>query len=229
MNIILLDKESDRITLVVSALASAGHACRPIAHPDDLAVTLSRERCDMLIIDWQATLGRGMEMVKSIRSEQPPELPILLLTARGYEDDITTALETGADDYLLKPLRRPELLFRISVSLKRAYPESSRREQLEFGPYSFEAVSGRLALDGQTIEVTHKEFALALLLFRNLGRPLSRAYIMEAVWPDDAGLSSRTLDTHISRVRSKLRLRPEQGFRLAPVYSYGYQLEQLPR
>jgi DNA-binding response OmpR family regulator len=90
-------------------------------------------------------------------------------------------------------------------------------------------MSGRLMLDGQSIEVTHKEFALALLLFRHLGRPLSRAYIMEAVWSDDAGLSSRTLDTHISRVRSKLRLRPEQGFRLAPVYSYGYQLEQLPR
>lgn len=229
MNIILMDKESDRVELIVSALATAGHTCLQIAHVDELPARLSRERCDMLIIDWQTTLGRGMEVVKSLRSEQPPELPILLLTARGYEDDIAAALEAGADDYMLKPLRRAELVFRISISLKRAYPESSRREQVEFGPYSFETVSGRLALDGQAIEVTHKEFALALLLFRNLGRPLSRAYIMEAVWPDDAGLSSRTLDTHISRVRSKLRLRPEQGFRLAPVYSYGYQLEQLPR
>lgn len=229
MNIILLDKESDRIELIVSALSSAGHTCLQITHPDELSVPLSRERCDMLIIDWQATPGRGMEMVKSLRSEQPPELPILLLTARGYEDDIVAAIAAGATDYLLKPLRRAELLFRISVSLKRAYPESSRREQLEFGAYSFDTMSGRLALDGHAIEVTHKEFALALLLFRNLGRPLSRAYIMEAVWPDDAGLSSRTLDTHISRVRNKLRLRPEQGFRLAPVYSYGYQLEQLSR
>ena len=228
MNIVLLDNESDRIESVTSALASAGHTCLQIANMDELPARLSHERCDMLIIDWQTTQGRGVGMVKSLRSELSPELPILLLTARGEEDDIAAALEAGADDYLLKPLRRAELVFRTLISLKRAYPESSRREQFEFGPYSFETMSGRLALDGQAIEVTHKEFALAFLLFRNLGRPLSRAYIMEAVWPNDAGLSSRTLDTHVSRVRNKLGLRPEQGFRLAPVYSYGYQLEQLP-
>ncbi|MFN5354833.1 MAG: helix-turn-helix domain-containing protein, partial [Burkholderiaceae bacterium] len=77
------------------------------------------------------------------------------------------------------------------------------------------------------IVLTRKEFLLALLFFRHLGRPLSRATIHEAVWPKVAELNSRSLDTHISRVRSKLALRPENGYRLAPVYSYGYQLEGL--
>jgi DNA-binding response OmpR family regulator len=83
-------------------------------------------------------------------------------------------------------------------------------------------------VNGQSVELTQKEFDLALLFFRNIGRPLSRAYIREAVWASDAEIASRTMDTHVSRVRSKLLLRPENGFRLAPVYSYGYRLEQLP-
>jgi len=77
------------------------------------------------------------------------------------------------------------------------------------------------------LDVTHKEFALALLFFRNMGRPLSRAYIHEAVWQRDTALPSRTMDTHVSRVRNKLQLKPEHGYRLVPVYSYGYRLEKL--
>jgi DNA-binding response OmpR family regulator len=100
-------------------------------------------------------------------------------------------------------------------------------EQLQFGPYVFETRPGRLLMDGAVIEVTHKEFYLALLFFRNIGRPLSRAYIHEAVWIRETALPSRTMDTHVSRVRNKLQLRPENGFRLVPVYSYGYRLEKL--
>ena len=100
-------------------------------------------------------------------------------------------------------------------------------EHLEFGQYVFETRSARLTIAGELVELTQKEFDLALLLFRNLGRPLSRAYILEAVWSRDIEIPSRTMDTHISRVRSKLHLRPENGFRLAPVYSYGYRLEQM--
>jgi DNA-binding response OmpR family regulator len=101
-------------------------------------------------------------------------------------------------------------------------------EEIRFGNYVFESRSGRLTMAGTHIQVTQKEFELALLFFRNLGRPLSRAYILEAVWASEVEIPSRTMDTHVSRVRSKLQLRPENGFRLAPVYSYGYRLEQIP-
>ncbi|MEG0884449.1 MAG: winged helix-turn-helix domain-containing protein, partial [Janthinobacterium sp.] len=100
-------------------------------------------------------------------------------------------------------------------------------EYLQFGHYTFETRPDRLLRDGEVLDVTHKEFALALLFFRNLGRPLSRAYIHEAVWQRDTALPSRTMDTHVSRVRNKLQLKPEHGYRLVPVYSYGYRLEKL--
>jgi DNA-binding response OmpR family regulator len=87
--------------------------------------------------------------------------------------------------------------------------------------------TGRLTMNGTQVDLTQKEFDLALLFFRNLGRPLSRAYILEAVWARDIEIPSRTMDTHVSRIRTKLQLRPDNGFRLAPVYSYGYRLEQI--
>jgi DNA-binding response OmpR family regulator len=80
---------------------------------------------------------------------------------------------------------------------------------------------------GSTVNLTQKEFDLALLFFRHLGRPLSRAFIRESIWMQEADVPSRTVDTHVSRVRSKLRLRPENGFRLLPVYNFGYRLEQI--
>jgi DNA-binding response OmpR family regulator len=127
---------------------------------------------------------------------------------------------------MIKPIRSGELVARVNALLRRAYPAQTAEEYLQFGPYKFELRAGRLHHNENFVEMTQKEFDLALLLFKNLGRPLSRAYILEAVWSRDIDVPSRTMDTHISRVRSKLALRPENGYRLAPVYSYGYRLEQ---
>jgi DNA-binding response OmpR family regulator len=91
----------------------------------------------------------------------------------------------------------------------------------------FDIGCSRLLSNGSALELTQKEFALALLFFRNIGRPLSRAYIHDEVWVRDSSVPSRTLDTHVSRVRNKLQLKLENGYRLAPVYSYGYLLEKL--
>ncbi len=152
---------------------------------------------------------------------------MLLLTGRALEQELAKILAGGCCDYLVKPLRRSELLMRVRVLFVRAHPAVANTPTLDFGPYAFDIRGARLTLHGESVALTQKEFDLALLFFRNLGRPLSRATILEAVWPQDAEFSSRSMDTHVSRVRSKLGLRPANGFRLAPVYSYGYCLEQL--
>lgn len=84
-----------------------------------------------------------------------------------------------------------------------------------------------MTVAGEQIELTDKEFDLSMFLFRNLGRLISRGHMLEAVWGRNPNLATRTVDTHISRVRSKLGLRPENGFRLTPTYNYGYRLERL--
>ena len=106
-------------------------------------------------------------------------------------------------------------------------PSAKPEDRHVFGPYLFDMHAGQVNLSGEVIRLTEKEFRLALLLFRHMGKPLSRAFILESVWPENAEFSSRSMDTHVSRVRTKLGLQPARGFRLAPVYSYGYRLEQI--
>jgi DNA-binding response OmpR family regulator len=223
----VLENHIGQRDMICQVLASAGHTCLPYQSGNEILSQLRRENVDLLILNWQLPDLSGMQVLHWIREKLPDNFPVLLVTGRSGEDDIVAAWAAGANDYMITPIRRGELVVRVQALLRCAYPNRSPVEQIQFGRYIFEAHSGRLSRDGDPIEVTQKEFSLALLFFRNLGRPLSRAFILESVWTRDVDIPSRTMDTHVSRVRSKLQLRPENGFRLAPVYSYGYRLEQI--
>jgi len=226
MRIAVLDNDPDQAKAICEVLASAGHAAQTIPNGKAFLDHISRESIAMLVMHWHLPDQQALDVLRTVRSILPPTLPILLIVERTNEDDIAAALNAGADDYQLKPLRRAELALRVKTLLKRAYPEH-QAETEQFGNYAFEPASNQLRLAGGPIDLTQKEFTLALLFFRNLGRPLSRAYIQEKIWPSETDIPSRTLDTHVSRVRNKLGLKPENGFKLSPVYSYGYRLEQL--
>lgn len=227
MKIAVLDNDRSQADLICQVLTAAGHACQAYGSGKELLAQLRKDNCDMLILEWQVADMAAADLVRRARDKLPDEAPVLFMTNSAGEDDIVDGLDAGASDYMLKPLRRSELVTRTQALLRRAYPAQNGAEQLQFGRYVFETRPGRLLRDGIVLDVTHKEFYLALLFFRNIGRPLSRAYIHEAVWVRETELPSRTMDTHVSRVRNKLQLKPENGFRLVPVYSYGYRLEKL--
>ena len=227
MRIAVLDNDRSQADLICQVLSSAGHACQSFDNAKEFLGQLRKDNFDMLILDWQVADLSGVEVMRRAKEKMPANTPIMFLTSSSAEDDIVAGIGAGADDYMIKPLRRGEMVARVQALLRRAYPAQNGAEQLQFGPYVFETRPGRLLMDGVVIEVTHKEFYLALLFFRNIGRPLSRAYIHEAVWIRETAVPSRTMDTHVSRMRNKLQLKPENGFRLVPVYSYGYRLEKL--
>ncbi len=227
MRIAVLDSDHNQAVLICQVLTAAGHSCQSFGSAKDMLAQLRKDNTDMLILDWQAADLPGAEVLRRAKEKLSAQTPVMFLTNSSAEDDIVSGIAAGADDYLIKPLRRGELVARVQALLRRAYPTQSGAEQLQFGPYVFETRPGRLLMDGAVIDVTHKEFYLALLFFRNIGRPLSRAYIHESVWIRETAVPSRTMDTHVSRVRNKLHLKPENGFRLVPVYSYGYRLEKL--
>ena len=227
MRIAVLDNDRSQADLICQVLSSAGHTCQTFDSGKEMLAQLRKDSFDMLILDWQLGDMGGADVLRRAKEKMSATTPMMFITNSSAEDDIVAGVSAGADDYMIKPLRRGELVARGQALLRRAYPTQNGAEQLQFGPYIFETRPGRLSMDGAVIEVTHKEFYLALLFFRNIGRPLSRAYIHEAVWIRETAVPSRTMDTHVSRVRNKLQLRPENGFRLVPVYSYGYRLEKL--
>lgn len=227
MRIAILGGERSELDALCKILAASNHACHAFGKGKELLQHLRRDGCELLILDCQLADANNAEALSWVKANLTPVPPVLFVAAHSCEDDIVAAVEAGADDYIVKPIRRNELVVRVNALLRIAYPAQHLSELVRLGRYQFETRARRLVVDGRLIKLTQKEFDLALLLFRNAGRPLSRATLQEAVWGGDGDLPSRTLDTHVSRVRNKLALRPENGFRLAPVYSYGYLLEQV--
>ncbi|MNV63247.1 Sensory transduction protein regX3 [compost metagenome] len=156
-----------------------------------------------------------------------PQLPILFVTRRNDERDVIAGLAHGADDFMTKPLRMGELVARASALLRRAFPQAMG-SRLEFGPYCFDPAQRSLALHGHIVELKNREYELALLMFRNTGRLLSRGHIREVVWGEVSEAPSRSLDTHVSRLRTKLILTPANGYTISSIYGVGYRLDKVP-
>ncbi|EJN08971.1 response regulator transcription factor [Herbaspirillum sp. YR522] len=158
-------------------------------------------------------------------------LPAFLILATGDDGALLHALRAaGADDLVLEPIRRSELALRLGLLLQASDPDPGMPNTLQLAEFSFDLQRLQVSRPGTpTLQatLTRKEAELAMLLLQNLGRPLSRAFIQERVWGPEPELPTRTIDTHVSRVRNKLALTPQHGYRLATVYGYGYQLERL--
>lgn len=227
MRIAALDDDPTQTDAISRLLTDEGHTCRCFNAARLLVSALRQETFDLLILDWNMPELSGLEVIDWARHNLQPAPPMLLLTGRSAEADVVAGLGAGADDYVVKPLQPAVLLARVNALLRRAYPAQGAGPIETFGDYTFNLPAETITVRGEAVTVTAKEFALGLLLFRNIQRALSRAHILEAVWGRNPDLLTRTLDMHVSRVRSKLNLRPENGFRLIPVYSYGYRLERL--
>lgn len=208
------------------ALVQRGNHCELFSDGQSLLRALHRETYDLLILDWNVPGMEGIEVLHWMKANLPAPPPTIMLTSRSAEEDIVAGLRAGADDYVIKPVATAVLVARVEALARRAYPPASAAHE-SYGPYRFDIRAETVQLRGKPVALTAKEFALALLLFRNMHRALSRAYIFEALWGRNPDLPTRTLDAHVSNVRTKLNLRPENGFKLAPIYAYGYRLEAL--
>jgi DNA-binding response OmpR family regulator len=130
---------------------------------------------------------------------------------------------------VVKPVSAGVLLARVGSLLRRAYQINTSAVKEIFEEYEFDLGARHVVVRGTAVAVTQKEFDLALLLFQHLSRPLSRAHILDVIWKRATDIPSRTMDTHVSVLRTKLGLRPENGYRLTPIYGYGYRLERIEK
>lgn len=227
MRIAIADDDGDSLTFLEGIIASLGHVCVRFSDGDRLATALLRDTFDLVMLDWNMPGRSGLQVVQWMQKtiDNPP--PVIMLTGRTAKRDITEALNAGADDYITKPEDDSVVAARIEAVLRRTHPGSTVEKVAEYGGYRLDRMAQTIRHEGIDVVLTSKEFELADLLFRNRDRTLSRAYIMETIWRTSADLATRTLDMHISRVRSKLALKPENGFRIFTVFGYGYRLETI--
>lgn len=226
MHIALLEDDHDQSVLVQAWLEEAGHKCVVFASGKELTMSLLRESYDVLVLDWLVPDMNGIEVLQWVRDNLDWRIPVLFITQRDAEEDVVEALQSGADDYMAKPVKPAEMLARIGSISRRSQQVSTEDDTLEFSPYTLQRSARSVRLHDENIEVTRKEFELTLFFFRNAGRVLSRGYILETVWGRSAEVNTRTVDTHISRLRRKLVIGPDNGWQLTSIYQHGYRLEK---
>ncbi len=197
-----------------------------IATPDgDEALLLASEQApDLIVLDWMIEGTSGLEVCRRLRRDKATShVPIVMLTARGAEDDRIRGLETGADDYLTKPFSPRELLARVAAIMRRIRPALAG-ETLSVGDITLDAAAHRVARRGQTISLGPTEFRMLKFFMEHPGRVFSRGQLLDAVWGTDSDIELRTVDVHIRRLRKGIEV-ADAPDPVRTVRSAGYSLE----
>lgn len=230
MRIALLEDDRDQAELMKLWIEDAGHQCIHFESGTAFLRAFKRDSYDLLVLDWMLPESSGLEVLEWVRAHQDWPIPVLFVTQRDEEEDIVRALEKGADDYMAKPVKQLEMLARIAALGRRGRPAPARDQgSIDLPPYRIDLVNHRVTVAGEEAKLTQKEYELCVFLFKNLGRVVSRSHLLQSVWGTSPDINTRTIDTHMSRIRSKLAITPESGWRLTSVYQHGYRLEQLGR
>ena len=174
MRIAVLDDDSAQTDFVCQTLTAAGHICHAFAEGRALVKQLGRQSFDLLVLDWNVPDMSGEEVLLWVRSSLSERLPVLFMTSRSDEADITSILNTGADDYVVKPVSPGILTARIASLLRRAYQINTTATKEIFDDFEFDLGAKQVLVKGNAVSLTQKEFDLGLLLFQHLSRPLSR-------------------------------------------------------
>lgn len=224
MRICLLDDDLAQLNLLSLWLEQANHTTFKFSSGRSLMASLRQQGYDLFILDWNVPDLDGIEVLRRIRLQIGESVPVVFVTQRDFEEEIVEVLNAGADDYLVKPVRKSIFLARVDALIRRAYPATKFR-QLSFPPFEIDMDKSELRRDGETVVLTNKEFLLTLEFFRNLGRVVSRNELFQKIWGLDGVSNMRTIDAHVSTIRRKLALTPESGYSLVPVYGFGYRLD----
>ncbi len=222
----LVEDDTDQSGLFAQWLSEAGYRVRQFGSAAEFRRRLGAESVDVVVLDWLLPDTPGIEVLDWLRHSTQSQLPVIFLTAKTGEQDIVQGLAAGADDYVLKPPRRAELLARIDAVLRRTGVSSVDPILRDVPPFEIDTQKRRVSLNGEAIKLTDREFDLAAFVFRRHGRIVSRETLLEQVWKLSSAVTTRTVDTHMSRLRKKLQLNGEHGWRLTAVYQHGYRLEQ---
>ncbi|WP_429282849.1 response regulator transcription factor [Paraburkholderia sp. GAS41] len=227
MRIAILQRDLLLRQSIEKILAQAGHTC--VTYDDGLAMSkaIARSTVDLLVLDWHGVRLSGVDVLRAVRAVSGDRMPAVFASTDTSEEAAVRAFATGADDYVTLPVRPAEFRERIAALLRRAYPDRHSVASFDAGPYRFDAHRQLVTLRGEAVQLSGTQYRLASLFFTNIGRVMSRDHIFAMVWGREFREFTRTIDSHVSRLRLLLEIDQDSGFRLQPVYKSGYRLLSL--
>lgn len=232
MRIAILEDTVKQAYAVAHWLSRAGYES-VIRHDGDSFVSmLEHEPADMLLLDWDVPGKCGIEVLKWARGiREHRDVPIIMLTQHDDESSIVQGLDSGADDYVVKPAREQELVARIRAQVRKYYPENLRGKKIRLGRYTLDADARNVLVDGvdgqKVVNLPEREFELAMYFFRHVGSVVTKGELSEKIWGESDPKYDATLATYVSKLRHALQLRAKNGMVISTVYNHGYRMEEL--
>ena len=223
-HILVVEDEDSLATLLQYNLEKEGYRVGVCADGEEALIQIDEKQPDLVVLDWMLPTVSGIEVCRRLRQRaETRNLPIVMLTARGEESDRIRGLDTGADDYVVKPFSMTELCARIRAVLRRIRPGLAE-DRVRQGDIIIDRVAHRVRRAGEEIHLGPTEFRLLDYFMQHPGRVFSREQLLNAVWGSDVYVETRTVDVHIGRLRRALN-RAREGDPIRTVRSAGYSLD----
>lgn len=221
-SILIVEDEPDMARGIQYNLEARGFDVIVAADGEAGYQTALARKPDLVVLDVMLPKRDGYDVCRALRKAEP-RLPVLMLTARGREEDVVLGLKLGADDYIRKPFSIAELVARIEAILRRSTPELGGLSRVEFGRVVVDFERHQATKDGQALELTPKEFEIVRYFVARAGTIVSRDALLNAVWGYTSAPNTRTVDAHIVKLRQKLEETPSHPKHLLTVHGIGYK------
>ncbi|MDZ3831061.1 MAG: phosphate regulon transcriptional regulator PhoB [Sphingopyxis sp.] len=223
-DLLLIEDDEAIAELIVWHFAREGFSVRQTPDGEQALVLVEERVPDIVLLDWMIESLPGIEVCRRLRrNPKSANVPIIMLTARGEEEDRIRGLETGADDYVTKPFSPRELVARVSAVLRRLRPALAG-EMLSYADIELDSVAHKVVRSGQVVNMGPTEFRLLRHFMEHPGRVFSRGQLLDSVWGQDSDIELRTVDVHIRRLRKAINL-PGTADIIRTVRSAGYALD----
>jgi two-component system phosphate regulon response regulator PhoB len=222
--VLVVEDEDALATLLRYNLEKEGFDATFAGDGEEAMIAVDERMPDVVLLDWMLPKISGVEVCRRLRNQRETRnIPVIMLTARGEEADRLRGLETGADDYIVKPFSMAELMARIRAVLRRIRPGLAA-DQLQHGDIVLDRVAHRVVRHGREVHLGPTEYRLLEHLMQYPGRVFSREQLLDAVWGSDVYVETRTVDVHVGRLRKSL-MAENQSDPIRTVRSAGYSLQ----
>lgn len=223
-SLLLVDDDPDILTLLQAKLKKEPYDIFTASEGETALGIVRTKKPDLVVLDVNLPGLSGLEICRSLRAnKETRDIPIIMLSSRGEEIDRVLGLEFGADDYVTKPFNTQELILRINNVLRRVYKENAGDESFSQGDLNVNFLKHEVTVKGEPVQLTLTEFKLLSSLLESIGQVKTRDYLLEHIWEHGEGVYSRTIDTHIQRLRTKLK---EAGRYIETVRGVGYRFQE---